>query len=220
MALNAALDCGIKGSGTQSGKNVNINKGLIVVHGVEHLIETPRDPKTGMPDGKPSHGSLAITKTVDLASAKLREKMLAGELIGKATLNFWRQNPEGGSEETHYSIVLTGARVVSIRLFSLNMAIEPLLPDMEEVRFSYKDIKWKYHGTERTGDGKYAKLTGEGGEENVNAAPDDMDAWAREMVLGAGKELAGYVGDTVKAQFAALVAEIKAGSQPVPPPNP
>lgn len=214
MALNAFLDCGIKGSAKQ--KNF---EGQILVHGIRHLIETPRDPKTSMPEGKPNHSALAITKTVDLASAGLRQAMLTGKLIGRVKLALWRSSPGGGKEESHYSIELTGARVVAIRHLSLNLVLEPLLPDMEEIRFTYQDIKWKYHGTERAaGGGDYAMTNAEGGESKVNAAPDELETWAKDVLLGASQELLGYVRDTVKFQFAALIKEIKGPQEP--PANP
>lgn len=214
MALSAALDIGIKGSAAQ--KHV---LGQIMVHAVNHNIATPRDSKTGMPSGKPQHGSLTITKNVDLSSPELRAAMLSGRLIGKGTLSFFRLPPAGGQEESHYSIIITGARIASIRLYSpnTNVASESLVPDLEEVRLTYKSIEWKYHGTERGSNNNNTKVNVEGSEDDVNPAPDELEAWAKGMLLGAQKELEGYIRNTVKTQIASLIQEIKGGSGTEPP---
>lgn len=214
MALSAALDIGIKGSAAQ--KHV---LGQIMIHAVHHQIATPRDSKTGMPSGDPQHGSLTVTKNVDLSSPELRAAMLSGKLIGRGTLSFYRLPPAGGQEETHYSIIITGVRIVSIRLMSPNTTIpsESMVPDLEEVRLTYKDITWKYHGTERGSNGNNTKVNVEGSEEDVNPAPDELEAWAKGMLLGAQKELEGYIRNTVKTQIASLISEIKGGSGTEPP---
>ncbi len=101
----------INGDCKQSGR-----ENLIVVYGVEHNIEIPRDPHTGLPTGQRIHKPLIITKHVDQASPKLNQACTSGEQLSEVTLQFYRIN-EKGQEEHYYTIKLENAIIVNMKCY-------------------------------------------------------------------------------------------------------
>lgn len=53
----------IEGSSTVTG-----HEGKILVQAVEHLIDIPKNPQTGLPAGKRVHQGMTLTKEIDKSS--------------------------------------------------------------------------------------------------------------------------------------------------------
>ena len=139
MALAASLKLGeIKGPSLIKGR-----EGEIPVVGFEHRLASVTDPKTGLPTRDRRHGTLTVRKNVDFASPHIREAHTKDRELAFA-LRFFR-NPRSGSEYNYLTVVLTRARVVSVKL------VMPVLTDpknsnvheYEEVGFAYESIAWQ-----------------------------------------------------------------------------
>ncbi|KLU21464.1 type VI secretion protein [Caballeronia mineralivorans PML1(12)] len=131
------------GKAIEGSCNVQGHQGKILVQAVEHRIEMPRDPQTGLPSGKRQHMGLEITKVVDKSSPKLLQALCRGERIKEATLEFYRIN-EKGQEEKYYTVQLEKASIVSTRLWVPN-CLEPEnkpLTHMENFSFTYEKVIW------------------------------------------------------------------------------
>lgn len=130
----------IQGDCKQSGR-----ENLIIVNEVDHSIEIPRDPHTGLPTGQRIHLPMKITKHLDQASPKLNQACTSGEQLSEVTLQFYRIN-EKGQEEHYYTVKLENAIIVKMRCYKPMTFLEENKPykDMEEVYFSYEKIIWTY----------------------------------------------------------------------------
>ena len=144
MALNAYLRMkgqksgDIQGSVTQKG-----HENSILVFAVEHSIQSPRDPATGLPTGRRQHKPLVISKEVDKASPLLYRMLVSNEAITTWELQFWRPSPTG-VEQQFYTVKLTNASIANIN-FHLPNTKDPNLmkfPEYEEVAFTYQQIEW------------------------------------------------------------------------------
>ena len=80
--------------------------GKILVQAVEHLVDIPKNPQTGLPAGKRVHQGITLTKEVDKSSPKLFQALTSGEQMKSVVLEFYRISPKG-TEEKYYTIVLT-----------------------------------------------------------------------------------------------------------------
>ncbi len=146
MALNAYLmmkgqkQGDIKGSVTEKG-----HEGSILVFAVEHGIQSPHDPATGLPNGKRMHQPIVIRKEVDRSSPLLYNALVTNETIITWQLQFWRQVPPTGVMQEYYRVKLTNAIIVGID-FSFNTQDPALMKftDYEEVSFTYQKIEWTW----------------------------------------------------------------------------
>jgi type VI secretion system secreted protein Hcp len=199
MALDAFLnfDGKIKGSVTQKGR-----EGKIRVYAVDHQMEAVADSATGFPGKTVMPGALVATKGIDMASTPLQKAMQENTTFDSVKLEMWRMPPQGGVEENHYTVIMTDAQVKSIRLvMRFNKPQEDsLIPEVEEVAFSYKAISFAYKGAEGSN----------------NAGPflrdqfdDDEDA-IKDAIKGGLKDAAKDVGTGIGAA-------IKEALQPPPP---
>ena len=131
----------IQGPVTQKGR-----ENSIFVFAVEHSIEVPRDPASGLPTGKRVHKPLVISKQVDKSSPHLYTLLVSNEAIITWELQFWRQPPAGppGTEQQYYTVKLTNANIASITFHSPNTQDPNLMkfPEYEEVAFTYQQIEW------------------------------------------------------------------------------
>lgn len=130
----------IEGDCTQKG-----HEKWILVYGLEHSIEIPRDTHTGLPTGQRIHLPLTITKKIDPASPLLYQACASGEHINHFILDF-HQISEKGQEELYYQIQLENAIVVKIRCYKPLTFLEENKPyhDMEEISFTYEKITWSH----------------------------------------------------------------------------
>jgi type VI secretion system secreted protein Hcp len=126
----------IEGDVAQKGREKTI-----LVYGVDHEIEIPRDTHTGLPTGQRIHKPLKIVKHLDQASPKLLQAVTTGEHMKSFELDFYRIN-EKGQEEHYYTIKLEDAIIVKTHMYKPLTFLPENGPyhDMEEVYFTYSKI--------------------------------------------------------------------------------
>ena len=145
----------IEGDVSQKGREKTI-----LVYGIEHNIEIPRDTHTGMPTGQRIHLPFSITKHMDQASPKLMQAVTSGEQMKSFELQYFRIN-EKGQEEHYYTVKLEEAIVVATRQYKPLTFLPENKPyhDMEVISFSYGKITVTYEpdGVEAEDDWKQPK---------------------------------------------------------------
>ena len=140
LTLEGETQGKMEGDCTQKGREKTI-----LVYAVDHSIEIPRDPNTGLPTGQRVHKPLVITKHIDPASPLLAQACTSGERMKTWQMDYYRIN-DRGQEELYYQIKLEKAIVVSIRHYkphTLDDANKQSL-DMEDVSFTYGKITWTH----------------------------------------------------------------------------
>ena len=121
------------------------HEGKILVQAVEHTIEIPKSPQTGLPTGKRIHGPATLTKEIDKSSPKLFAALTSGEQMKTVTLEYYRISPKG-TEEKYFTVQLENAIITSIRAWTPN-CLDPAnkqMGHMEDVAFTYEKIKWTF----------------------------------------------------------------------------
>jgi len=103
------------------------HEGKILVQAVDHTIEIPKSPQTGLPTGKRVHCPMTLTKEIDKSSPKLFQALTSGEQMKDVTLEYYRISPKG-TEEKYYTVKLSNA----------------ILTNMEDVSFTYEKITWTF----------------------------------------------------------------------------
>jgi len=131
----------IKGDCPQGGDK----KDKVLVYGVDHAVEIPRDTHTGLPTGQRIHKPLTITKHKDQASPKLFKACSTGEQVA-LELDFYRIKPDG-TEEKYYTIKVEEGIIVDMRENTPLTFLPENKPyhDMEDVSFTYSKITWTYN---------------------------------------------------------------------------
>ena len=123
----------------------------MLIQAVEHMIEIPKSPQTGLPTGKRVHGALTLTKELDKASPKLFQALTSGEQLSSVKLSYYRISP-AGKEELYYTTELKNAIITHIRTFVPNclMPVNKTMGHMEAVAFTYETIidTWTPDGIE------------------------------------------------------------------------
>jgi len=117
----------------------------ILVQAVDHDIEIPRDPQTGLPTGKRIHHPLKITKSYDKSSPKIYQALCSGERMSDVTFKFFRISPQG-MEEHYFTIKLKDAIIVDVRNW-VPVCLDPaheFYRHMEDVSFTYRNISWTW----------------------------------------------------------------------------
>lgn len=133
----------IQGGVTQAGREYTIE-----VNGFSHLVFSPRSQKTGFPTGQFQHEPLRITKKIDRSTPLLMAAWANNELLTTFELRFY-QPTSSGAEQQHYTIILNGAYIVSVRQEMLNNQYPEYLShkEREHVTFVYNSIEWVYENT-------------------------------------------------------------------------
>jgi type VI secretion system secreted protein Hcp len=145
LTLKGRTQGEIRGSSTQRGR-----ENRIVVIAFEHELKVPVDTPTGRQAGRRQHGHLTITKEIDRTTPLLYETMRTGEELTEFELQCWKPGVSAASgtaaEKQHYTIRLTGARVVGIKQQMPNTRDPDLrrYESFEEVSFSYETITWTW----------------------------------------------------------------------------
>jgi type VI secretion system secreted protein Hcp len=131
----------IKGDAPQGGDK----KDRILVYGIEHEVEIPRDTHSGLPTGQRIHKSLTITKHKDQATPKLFKACCTGENVDIELDNY--RIKADGSEEKYFTIKLEEGIIVSVKEYTPLTFLPDNKPyhDMEEISFSYSKITWTYN---------------------------------------------------------------------------
>lgn len=123
----------------------------ILVQAVDHTIEIPKSPQTGLPTGKRVHGPLTITKELDKSSPKLFQALTSGEQLTDVKLSYYRISPQG-KEELYYTTELKNAIITSARTWVPNCLDmnEKTMGHMEDISFTYETIidTWTPDGIE------------------------------------------------------------------------
>jgi len=119
--------------------------GKILVQAVEHTIEIPKSPQTGLPTGKRVHGAMTLTKEIDKSSPKLFQALASGEQMKDVTLEFYRISPKG-TEEKYYTVKLSNAILTNMQSWTPNcLSLEnKQMGHMENLSFTYEKITWTY----------------------------------------------------------------------------
>ena len=117
----------------------------ILVQAVNHSIEIPKSPQTGLPTGKRVHGPMTLVKEVDKSSPKLFQALTSGEQMEEVTLEYYRISPKG-IEEKYYTVKLFNAILTNIRAWTPNCLTDEnkQMGHMEDVSFTYEKICWTY----------------------------------------------------------------------------
>ena len=140
LKLTAATQGEIKGSIKVKG-----HEDTILVQAVDHIIQTPCSPQTGLPTGKRVHFPMTLTKEIDKSSPKLFQALARGENLTNVTLEYYRISPKG-TEEKYYTVTLTNAMLTSIRAWMPNCLEQAnkQMGHMEDVSFTYEKISWTF----------------------------------------------------------------------------
>lgn len=147
-----ALEAGLRLTAAKGGKfpgtsNARGYKEEVKVVACDHLIGSERDAKTGLPEGRPRHHVLVVTKEIDGVSPLLHKAHAEGDTFTECHLNFHRMKTDGaGGEEVAYAVALSGARIVSIRttMRDVRRSENAQLFEEEEVSFAYEHIAWAW----------------------------------------------------------------------------
>lgn len=118
---------------------------VIRVHRVEHLVEIPTDPATGLPTGQRQHGRFRAFKIVDRSTPLLERALTTNERLAEVKFQFFRINPATALPEHYYTITLGDAQVVGVRLHSREAGADAMTHE-EEVSFVYNSITWTFVG--------------------------------------------------------------------------
>jgi type VI secretion system secreted protein Hcp len=114
------------------------------VYGIEHKIESPRDPASGLPTGKRQHHPVTILKEQDSTSPLLFSALVTNEMIDAVEIRFFRANVKGaagtGGEEHYFTIKLTDSNISEMTSFNDPGGALPL----EHVSFTYHKIEKTY----------------------------------------------------------------------------
>ena len=145
-----AMPCYLTLEGQNQGKiegscEITGHQGKILVQAVEHNIEIPKNPQSGLPSGKRQHLGMTLTKEIDKSSPKIYQALCSGEQLKTAVLEFYRISPKG-TEEKYYTIKLENAVVVGTHLWVPN-CLQPdnrQLGHMEDVQLTYEKITWTW----------------------------------------------------------------------------
>lgn len=131
----------IKGDCPQGGDK----KDKVIIYGMDHLVEIPKDTHTGLPTGQRIHHPLSILKHLDQATPKLYKACCTGEQL-TVTLDHYRIKADG-NEEKYFTIKLEEAIVVTVEKNTPTTFLPENKPysDMESIGFTYSKITWTYN---------------------------------------------------------------------------
>jgi type VI secretion system secreted protein Hcp len=143
LTLEGADQGPIEGDCVQAGR-----ENTILVYGLDHKLEIPKDTHTGLPSGQRIHHPLVITKKIDKSSPLICRACASGEHMAKFELDFYTID-ENGKEILYYKITLGNSIIVEVQTFYPLTFLPESKPyqHMESVAFTYEKIIWS-HETE------------------------------------------------------------------------
>lgn len=127
------------------GCDIKGHEKTIEVVAMNHPIEVPTDPQSGLPTGSRLHRPVKVMKYTDVSSPKLWQAICTGEHLTAVEIQDYRITEEG-KEEHYYTTKLEDAIICDMREFFPNTKIEKYgqYKDMEEVEMTYSKITWTY----------------------------------------------------------------------------
>ncbi|EGJ50568.1 Hcp family type VI secretion system effector [Desulfocurvibacter africanus] len=139
MTIKGKSQGDIKGDCTQKGR-----EGSIIVYAIDHSVEIPQDPHSGLPTGQRLHKPFIVTKHKDQASPKLFQACCTGEQI-EVSIDYYRIS-EKGQEEKYYTVKMQNAIIVGLKHQKPMTFLEANKPykDMETVLFGYAKMIQTY----------------------------------------------------------------------------
>jgi type VI secretion system Hcp family effector len=197
MALDAFLKInGIKGSARQKGREDEIT-----VRGFRHTVGSVPDDK-GYPSDDSRAGYLVVQKDFDIATPLLQSHLAENKKISEATLRFFRMAPSGGGEENHLSIVMTGVHIASISAAMLynRRQEDSLIPEIEEVAFTYETIAFAFSSGGRDG-GTESRVSSNSGTlayDGFDALSDSLGGIIKASVADGAKSLSEKIAPMLK----------------------
>ncbi len=144
MALNAYLKVRGQKQGEIRGSISKIgHEGQILVIAVEHDLELPWEPASGLPTQQRIHKPITITKEVDQSTPLFYKAFIDNEALTEWDLQFWTLSGRG-KEKQHYTIKLTHALIVRIQFHMPNTRNSNLarFSEYEDISFTYQKIQW------------------------------------------------------------------------------
>jgi type VI secretion system secreted protein Hcp len=117
----------------------------ILIEAVDHIVDIPASPQTGLPTGKRVHRPLTVTKAIDKSSPKLYQALCSGEHLKNVQL-YWFRISAKGQEEEYYHVKLENAIIVNMRTWMPNCLdqTKAQFTHMEDVSFTYEKIVWTW----------------------------------------------------------------------------
>jgi type VI secretion system secreted protein Hcp len=139
MTVKAKNQGDIQGDCTQQGR-----ENTIICYSLDHRVEIPRDPYSGLSTGQRIHKPFKVSTNVGKHTPKLFQACCTGEHMD-VELQMFRIN-EKGQEEKYFTIKLQDAIVVESREWYPETFIESTKPykHMEDILFTYETIIWTY----------------------------------------------------------------------------
>ena len=144
------MPCHMSVTGENQGKiegscAIKGREGTILVYALDHTIQIPRDPHSGLPTGKRIHMPMTITKEIDKSSPKLMQALSSGEHLTEVVLDFYRISPKG-TEEKYYTVKLAAGIIVSVESYFPETFVAENEPfkHMEKISFTYGKIVWTW----------------------------------------------------------------------------
>lgn len=145
-----AMPCYLTLEGENQGKidgscEITGHKDKILIQAIEHNIELPKSPQSGLPTGKRQHLGIKLTKEIDKSSPKIYQALCSGEQMKSALIEFYRISPKG-TEEKYYSIKLENAVFVASSLWVPNCldSKNKEMGHMEDFSLTYEKVVWTW----------------------------------------------------------------------------
>ena len=121
------------------------HEGKILVQAVDHTIEIPKSPQTGLPTGKRVHCPMIVTKEIDKSSPKLFQALTSGEQMEDVTLEFYRISPKGTEEKIlHGEAVQRDPDQHPTWTPNCLDSDNRQMGHMEDIAFTYEKITWTF----------------------------------------------------------------------------
>ncbi len=122
-------------------------EGTIEIYALDHTVEIPRNPGTGLPSGRRIHKDLTVNKQIDKSTPLLYQALCMGDKLPEVEMAWYRMD-ETGSMEIFYTIRLENAVISRITPWS-PYNTDPIGEDyyqLEAVSFAYEKIIWEWTG--------------------------------------------------------------------------
>lgn len=118
MAIQAYLKLKSNGSDLEgSSQDTNDHDKWCDVHSFSYGATSPMEAMTARSTGRRQPSPMVILKPLDKASPLLFKALCQNENV-EATLELWRDKPDGGMREKYYTIVLKQARVIEVKQYA------------------------------------------------------------------------------------------------------